>query len=127
MKNKAVTISKKQWENIGKSAGWIKTAQVDINSLFDESEGTNPTAVYVSVYKVSRASVGPENNEENNWYHHYVNELKASKKFFDREEADEFFKKVQEWIDNNDGNYFAAIETVQGEQDNTDKRHIAKN
>lgn len=99
--NKKIVFSKKQWENIGKTVGWIKTSQANMEDLYSRFEGMQETKpIYVSLYQTSRHYGGPE---EGGW-HYDVSELKSSKKFFDREEAEAFHSQLHDWIEENDLN-----------------------
>ena len=87
-----ITISKSQWEKIGRQSGWMKKSQEqdnqdNIEELFKEYQGVRVNKpIYVSMYEVSRNYGGPE--EGGWWYDAY--ELKSSKKFYDQEEAEKF-------------------------------------
>jgi hypothetical protein len=98
---KTVKISKREWESLGKKAGWTKTADIDeLYKKYDMTKQKKP--VYVSLYETSRNYGGAE---EGGWYYtHY--ELKSSKKFYDIEEANAFASRLQDEIDGkglNDG------------------------
>lgn len=88
-----VKLSKTQWEEVGKQAGWIKKSQSDALEKMHEdyrSQMQSAKPVYVSLYEVERAYGGPE--EGGWWYDQWT--LISTKKFFDEEEANAFASKL---------------------------------
>lgn len=85
-----VKLSKKNWEAMGRKAGWMKTAQpVDPleqahQQYRSQMKGAKP--VYVSLYEIEKCYGGPE--EGGWWFDRWT--MLSSKKFFDAEEAQTF-------------------------------------
>ena len=93
---KKITISRSQWETMGRKAGWIKSAQtIDIDGLYDKYQmDSTDKPIYVSIYSKERAYGGPE--EGGWWYDDYT--LEKTKKFLDAEEAELFAERLNEEI-----------------------------
>ena len=92
-----IKLSKKQWQFIGKQAGWMKTAQsVDLEQLYEQHNMARvQKPVFVTVYEISRNYGGPE--EGGWWYDQKIPQ--SSKKFFDIEEAEAFADKLNGELD----------------------------
>lgn len=89
-----IKLSKSQWENIGKTAGWMKKAEID--ELFNQYNMTKSNKpIYVSIYETSSNYGGPE--EGGWWYTSY--HLQSSKKFYDREEAEKFADALRNGVE----------------------------
>ena len=82
-----VKMSKKEWTDMGKKAGWMKKAQeTDEDYQAFQSQDGYVQPVYVSTYTVSREYGGPE---EGGWWYD-DRKMVSSKKFYDREEAEKY-------------------------------------
>jgi hypothetical protein len=94
---RSVKISKKEWESIGRTAGWVKEAQEeDLEKHFDHYQrGRSDKPMFVSLYETERAYGGPE---EGGWWYD-INEVKSSQKFFDRDEAEAFLQTIRAKIE----------------------------
>ena len=80
-----IKMSKKEWQSIGKKAGWIKMAQ-GLDERYKSFRSVGGSPIYVSLYTIERAYGGPE--EGGWWYDKWS--LEDSTKFYDREEAEKF-------------------------------------
>lgn len=96
-----IKLSKKQWQEMGKKAGWLKKAN-DLEALHEQyrSQMQSAAPVYVSLYEVERAYGGPE--EGGWWYNNWT--LLSSKKFFDAEEAEKFAAQLNGEVESSGAN-----------------------
>lgn len=91
---KRIKISKKEWQSIGKKAGWMKVAEIEeLYEQYDMARSDKP--IYVSLYETSRNYGGPE--EGGWWYTDYS--LQSSKIFYDREEAEKFADALRNGVE----------------------------
>jgi len=85
-----IKISKKEWQSIGKTAGWLNKTAWEPAEEYTEVQ----KPVYVSVYEVSRNYGGPE--EGGWWYDAYS--LEDSKEFLNKVEAKEYAEELKRKI-----------------------------
>lgn len=100
-----IKLSKSQWQEIGKKAGWMKVAQIiPDDGIADGGEPyTNEEMdlreegpFFVSTYEVARAFGGPE---EGGWWYDaftYIDTREGKKAFNTREEAEQVATKLNE-------------------------------
>ena len=91
--NNKYKLTKKAWKEIGNRAGWLKQSQNEVlDDLYEKHQMQRiDKPVFVSLYETSRAYGGPE--EGGWWYTNY--NLESSKKFYDREEAENFAERLE--------------------------------